>query len=762
MSKKYPMPVPKCSIYTQAGCLVTGATGYIGSRLVPRLLENGYAVRCLARDATRLQGRPWRDEVEVVEGDVLDAESLVAAMRGISVAYYFVHSLATGADFSERDQQAALNFGNIAKKCGVSRIIYLGGLGDSSTELSAHLRSRQHTGDILRQSGVPVTEFRAGVIVGSGSISFEMIRYLTERVPLMICPLWVYTRIQPIAIRNVLDYLVEALHQPESTDRILEIGGADVMTYGEMLTFYAEVRGLYRLLIPVPVLTPHLSSYWVHFVTPIPASIARPLIEGLRNEVVVRNDDARRLFPQIMLLDYRTAVKLALDKLERHSVESAWSDALSTSQGDLQPVTLTTDEGMIIEKRQKSVVATPDAVFRVFSGLGGSRGWLYMDWAWRIRGIMDRICGGVGLRRGRRDAEDIRVGEALDFWRVEALEPGHLMRLRAEMKVPGKAWLQFEVKPQEGNSKALLTQTAFFAPKGLLGLAYWYLLYPLHGLIFAGMIRELGRRAEMLTPEAPRRNNPRSLSLLLGVLLIIGTLPSMRSAETLSQFSTIDALMQGIYDGPATFARVRQCGDFGIGTVNHLDGEMLGLDGVFYQVTSDGVVHLIPDGAKTSFATVSFFRGDHSSPMPESSSFTQLQKWLDGRLGSQNYFWSVRIHGMFRTIKVRSISRQHPPYRPLKEVAKTERIFEYRDVPGTLVGFRCPPYIKGINVPGYHFHFLSDDKTKGGHVLGCSLSKGTATWESHRTFQLQLPDDSTFRHADFSTHDAEGLRKAEQ
>jgi len=250
--------------------------------------------------------------------------------------------------------------------------------------------------------------------------------------------------------------------------------------------------------------------------------------------------------------------------------------------------------------------------------------------------------------------------------------------------------------------------------------------------------------------------------ILLGVLTVIGTLHSMRSAETLSQFSTIDALMQGIYDGPATFARVRQFGDFGIGTVNHLDGEMLCLDGVFYQVTSDGVVHLIPDGAKTSFATVSFFHGDHSAPVFELSSFTSLQKWLDGRLGSQNYFWSVRIHGMFRTIKLRSISQQYPPYRPLKEVAKSERIFEYRDVAGTLVGFRCPPYIKGINVPGYHFHFLSDDKTKGGHVLGCSLIKGTASWESHRTFQLQLPDDFTFRHADFSTHDADALRKVEQ
>ncbi|MEI6322991.1 MAG: SDR family oxidoreductase [bacterium] len=481
--------------------LVTGATGYIGSRLVSRLLEAGYRVRCLVRDATRLQGRTWCGHVQMVEGDVLKPDSLVGAMQGVSVAYYFVHSLAAGPDYYARDLEAAHNFGVEAKSQGVSRIIYLGGLGDSDSDLSMHLRSRQRTGDELRKSGVPVTEFRAGVIVGSGSISFEMIRYLTERVPLMICPRWVFTRIQPIAIRNVLDYLVEALRQPESADQIIEIGGSDVITYGEMLIFYAEVRGLHRLLIPVPVLTPKLSSYWVHFVTPIPASIARPLIEGLKNEVVVRNDLARKLFPSIEPMNYRTAVKLALDKLDGHSVESAWSDALSTSQGDLQPVTLSSEEGMIIEKRQLAVDAPAEDIFSAFSGLGGNRGWLYMNWAWRIRGILDRVVGGVGLRRGRRDADDLRVGEALDFWRVEAIDPGRLMRLRAEMKVPGKAWLQFEIKVQDG--RPLLTQTAFFAPKGLLGLAYWYLLYPVHGMIFRGMIQRLAQRASALKSKSP-------------------------------------------------------------------------------------------------------------------------------------------------------------------------------------------------------------------------------------------------------------------
>lgn len=479
--------------------LVTGATGYIGGRLVPRLLENGYQVRCLVRDPGRLDGRPWRAQVEVVAGDVLAPESLTAAMQGIDVAYYLVHSLGAGADFSERDVRAAQNFGAAARSAGLKRIIYLGGLADPRAELSDHLRSRHETGEVLRQSGIPVTEFRAGVIVGSGSISFEMIRYLVERVPLMICPQWVYTRIQPIAVRNVLDYLIATLRVSESSGRIVEIGGSDVITYGEMLTFYAEVRGLRRWLLPVPVLTPKLSSYWVHLVTPIPARIAQPLIKGLRNEVVVRENSARELFPAIKPMDYRTAVRLALEKLRADEVETAWSDALLTSQADTTPVTLTVHEGMILEKRQLHVSAPALTVYDAFSGIGGNRGWLYMNWAWRLRGMVDRLVGGVGLRRGRRDADHTRVGEALDFWRVEAVEPNKLLRLRAEMRVPGKAWLQFEVRPE---TPPLLVQTAFFAPKGLLGLAYWYLLYPIHALIFAGMIRKIAERASALASRA--------------------------------------------------------------------------------------------------------------------------------------------------------------------------------------------------------------------------------------------------------------------
>lgn len=478
--------------------LVTGATGYIGGRLVPRLLEAGFRVRCLARDPARLQGRPWFSRVEVTAGDCLRADTLAPAMQGVEVAFYMVHSMAAGRDFEQRDLLAARNFATAASAAGVQRIIYLGGLGDSDSSLSEHLRSRQETGAVLRETGVPVTEFRAPVIVGSGSLSFEIIRYLTERLPVMICPRWLYTRAQPIAIRNVLDYLVAALDKPASTGRIVEIGGADVLTYGDLLRGYAKARGLKRWLVPVPVLTPRLSSYWVHLITPVPAVIARPLILGLRNDVVVRDDAARRLFPEIEPMDYATAVRLALANLETGRVETAWSDALSSSQGDAPPVVLTTHEGFILERRQCVVQAPVEAVYRAFTRLGGATGWLRMNWAWRIRGALDRLFGGVGLRRGRRHAEEVRVGDALDFWRVEAVEPNRLLRLRAEMKVPGRAWLEFRSESIDATTSRL-SQTAFFAPRGLGGLLYWYVLYPIHALIFSGLAGKLARHAEELS-----------------------------------------------------------------------------------------------------------------------------------------------------------------------------------------------------------------------------------------------------------------------
>ncbi len=485
--------------------LVTGANGYVGGRLVPHLLARGHTVRCMVRDQARLQGRAWAEHVDIVTGDVLTPASLVPALTNIDVAYYLVHSLGAGRDFHDHDVRAATAFGEAAAAAGVGRIVYLGGLGDANDALSEHLRSRQDTGAALRSAGVPVTEFRAAVIVGSGSVSFEMIRYLAERVPVMICPSWVYTRIQPIAIRDVIQYLADAIDAPESAGQVVEIGGSDVLTYGEMMMGYARLRKLRRWLVPVPFLTPRLSSYWVHLVTPIPAEIARPLIEGLRNEVIVRNDSARTLFPRIVPVSYAEAVRRALVKLDGANVETAWSDALTSSRLATEPVVFTTLEGMTLERRQLTVRATPQRAYEVISELGGANGWLRLNWAWQLRGLIDRLVGGVGMRRGRRDPRELRIGDAVDFWRVEAVEPGKLVRLRAEMKVPGRAWLEFQVKAEtEPEPCATIVQTAYFAPKGLFGVLYWYSLYPIHGLIFGGMIREIARRAEAPLPAATR------------------------------------------------------------------------------------------------------------------------------------------------------------------------------------------------------------------------------------------------------------------
>lgn len=490
----------------QSYVLVTGVTGYVGGRLVPRLLEAGYRVRVLVRgEPQRLSSRSWYEQVDIVVGDVLQPEGLVAAMADVTVAYYLIHSMRDNTEFSQRDIQAAQNFAQAATAAGVKRIIYLGGLGDPQDELSEHLQSRQETGTALRQAGVPVTEFRAGMIVGSGSLSFEMVRHLTERLPVMICPRWVFVRSHPVAIRDVLSYLVAAIETPESSGQIIEIGGADTLTYAEMMQGYARIRGLRRIIIPVPVLTPRLSSYWAHWVTPIPASIARPLIKGLRYELVARDNLAHELFPDIEPIDYETAVTRALKRVEDGQIESLWSDALASSKGDVRPVYLTQEQGMLIERRQKAVDASPEVVYQAFSGLGGERGWPPYNWLWRVRGAIDRLVGGVGLRRGRRHPDQLREGEALDFWRVEAIQPDRLLRLRAEMKLPGRGWLQFEAQPvQEGQTE--LVQTAYFAPKGLSGLLYWYGVYPLHGLVFAKMINSIAHSAETRSfnhPSAP-------------------------------------------------------------------------------------------------------------------------------------------------------------------------------------------------------------------------------------------------------------------
>lgn len=460
-------------------------------------VKAGYQVRVMARDPLRLAGRSWTDQVEIVKGDVLEPESLIRACTDIDVAYYFIHSMVSTENFHQQDIDAAHNFGEAAHQAGVKRIIYLGGLGDPQADLSEHLRSRQETGQALTASGVPVTEFRAAVIVGSGSISFEMIRYLTERVPIMVCPSWVYNRIQPIAIRNVLDYLVATLEEPQSIGEVIEIGGADVQTYATMMTTYASERGLRRIMLPVPILTPFLSSYWVHWVTPINARLARPLIEGLRNEVIVRNDKARQLFPNIDPLPYRQAVSLALSKLDAGQIETSWADALVSSHGDKSVVVLRTEEGMIEEHREQVVNAPANIIYDVFTSLGGENGWAVFNWAWQLRGLLDRLVGGAGLRRGRRDPKEIRVGDAVDFWRVEVADETKHLLLRAEMKVPGRAWLEFKTHPLNDN-QTTLTQTAYFAPKGLAGMLYWYLLYPIHTLIFSRMIQAIRVQAETL------------------------------------------------------------------------------------------------------------------------------------------------------------------------------------------------------------------------------------------------------------------------
>ena len=481
--------------------LVTGATGYIGGRLVSRLLEEGCRVRVLVRNGSRVRSRTWATRVEVVVGDALDAQSLAGALDGVETAYYLIHSMSSGAGFHELDMRAAQAFGKAAKEAGVGHIVYLGGLGDPKANLSTHLRSRQETGQALRESGVPVTEFRAAVIVGAGSVSFEMIRYLAERLPVMICPRWIYSRIQPIAIDDLLDYLVAAPNIPGCKGLTFEIGGADMTTYRGLMLGYARARGLRRLMIPVPVLTPRLSSYWVHWMTPIPASIAVPLVEGLRNNVVVTDDLARTVFPHIVPQDYASAIGSVMKDMEEGRIDTSWSDAAGTASEPQELVHIESREGLIIERRRRSVAAPMQNVFRVCTGIGAERGWYFANWSWQLRGMLDRLLGGAGLRRGRRHPDELRVGDALDFWRVEALEPDRIMRLRAEMKLPGKAWLQFEVRESE-NGATQLEQTAVFSPKGVTGLIYWYALYPFHAWIFRGLIRAIARRAEQMAASA--------------------------------------------------------------------------------------------------------------------------------------------------------------------------------------------------------------------------------------------------------------------
>lgn len=464
--------------------LVTGATGYIGGRLTPRLVELGLPVRVMVRDAKRIRGRWWEDKVDVFTGDLLEPASVARAMEGVDTAYYLVHSMTYSADFAERDRIAARNFVGAGRE--LRHCIYLGGLVPDGEGVSEHLKSRGETGAILR-GGLPTTEFRAGPIVGSGSASFEMVRYLTERLPFMIAPRWILNQVQPIAVRDVLSYLLAAYTTEPSG--IVEIGGADSLSFRDMLRGYAAVRGFRRAIVPVPVLAPAVAALWIDKITPIPRTIAAPLIEGIEQPVVADMTKAKALFPNVTPMLYREAVELALARLDARAVESRWSDAL----GNEPFYELRDREGLLEEKRGIHVDARPEAVFRAFASLGGERGWLAYNALWRVRGFLDRLVGGPGLRRGRRDPESLNPGDAVDFWRVEEVDRPRLLRLRAEMRIPGKAWLQFTALPEGTGTR--LVQTALFAPRGLTGLLYWYAMYPAHLLIFGDMVRAIAALA---------------------------------------------------------------------------------------------------------------------------------------------------------------------------------------------------------------------------------------------------------------------------
>ena len=484
---------------TPSTVLVTGATGYVGGRLVPWLLREGYSVRCFVRSAERLEAQPWSDDVDVAVGDALEADTVPPAMEDVDAVYYLIHSLGAGEDaFEDRDRRAATNVRQAAEEAGAQRIIYLGGMRPKGERQSKHLQSRIETGRVLQDGSVPVTEFRAAQIVGSGSLSFELVRYLTERVPLMICPRWVHTPTQPIAIRNVLQYLVGALQQPDSAGEIIEIGGSDVFTYADMFRIYADVRGLKRWVVNVPFLTPRLSSHWIGFVTPVSNSIARPLIEGLDNEVVVDDPEkARSLFPDIDPMSFRAALRLALERVQTGTTPTVWNSAVSSVPNEVPSTRLEVSEGLYREERAVNAEAPPALVFDTIERLGGNTGWLYGDILWRLRGWIDQLMGGVGFRYGRRDPETLRVGDTVDFWRVEAREEDQLLRLRAEMRLPGRAWLQFKVSPHEDtDTRSRITQTVFFEPKGLTGTLYGALAQWVHRPLFAGQLRALASWAE--------------------------------------------------------------------------------------------------------------------------------------------------------------------------------------------------------------------------------------------------------------------------
>ncbi len=498
--------------------LLTGATGYVGGRLLKKFEALGVSIRCLARRPEHLRSKIGPG-VEVVSGDLMDISSLAAAFAGVHTAYYLVHSMGSAGSFEEQDREAAQNFGQAARAAGVQRIVYLGGLGNEQESLSPHLRSRHEVGDILRASEIPVIEFRASIILGSGSLSFQLIRSLVERLPVMIMPRWVRVPAQPIAINDVLSYLIAALDLPLSGSRTYEIGGADQVTYADLMKEYARQRGLKRWLVPVPVLTPYLSSLWLGLVTPVFARIGRKLIESIRHPTIVRDPAALTEF-SIHPVGVRQAIADALRNEDQELAQTRWSDALSSS-GTARSWFGVQFGPRLIDSRAVTVEASAAEAFAPVLRIGGKKGWYCANWLWRLRGILDLLVGGVGLRRGRRDPESLRVGDTVDCWRVEALEPNRMLRLTAEMKVPGRAWLEFEVTESEG--KSTIRQTASFDPVGLMGRAYWYVVYPLHQYVFGGMLRAISREVGKPVMPASQSTRPGALSqwLVLALFLVI-------------------------------------------------------------------------------------------------------------------------------------------------------------------------------------------------------------------------------------------------
>jgi uncharacterized protein YbjT (DUF2867 family) len=474
--------------------LLTGATGYIGGRLLPCLVETGRPVRLLVRDPARLHLRE-RADVELVVGDLMNPDTLAPALKGVHTAYYLVHSMETGGDFEAADRRAAENFAAAARAAGVCRIIYLGGLGHDGEGLSTHLRSRQEVGEVLRRGGVPVVELRASIVIGAGSLSFEMIRALVERLPLMVTPRWVEVTTQPIAIGDLLLYLRQALDLPMEGSAVYEIGGAEQTSYGGLMREYARLRGLRRAMIPVPVLTPRLSSLWLALVTPVYAQIGRKLIASIRYATVVRDERASRFFA-VSPRDVQSAITDALSEEDARFADNAWQEAhaavVPRGWGGRRIGT------RLLDAREARSPQPPAKAFAPIRRIGGRRGWLYVDWLWRARGLLDRLIGGPGMRRGRRDPEWPQVGDPIDCWRVEAMVPDRRLRLRAEMRLPGRMWLEFEVLPAGKGSR--VRQIAVFDAHGLLGLLYWYLVWPFHQFVFAGLLRRLVLAAGEVPP----------------------------------------------------------------------------------------------------------------------------------------------------------------------------------------------------------------------------------------------------------------------